>query len=180
MSIIETHRLCLRELTLNDLDGLYAILSDPETMRYYPAVYNREQVQLWIKRSMDSYTINHFGLWAVELRETGEFIGQCGISLQNINGSIVPEIGYHIRKDKWRMGYASEAATACVCFGFKELNLPEIFIHTAVENSPSIGVAEKIGMKKLFEYDKKLKNFPITMKHVVYSLQRQDHINRLD
>ncbi|MEJ2114220.1 MAG: GNAT family N-acetyltransferase, partial [Flavobacteriaceae bacterium] len=100
----ETERLFARALNLNDAKFLYPILSDMETMKYYPAPYDMKGVKNWINRSIENYKKNGFGLWAILLKETNEFIGQCGITLQNINGNIVPEIGYHIRKDFWNQG----------------------------------------------------------------------------
>jgi RimJ/RimL family protein N-acetyltransferase len=96
--IFITERLFLREETPEDLDALHEILGGPETMRYYPAPFSREMTEEFMDRSINSCRKNGFGLLARELRETGQFIGQCGITLQNIDGKRVPEIGYHIRK----------------------------------------------------------------------------------
>lgn len=172
MKIIETNRLVLRELKIEDDSSLFQILSDEETMSYYPSTYDITGVRKWIKKSIKSYTENNFGLWAVSLKENHEFIGQCGISLQNINGKIIPEIGYHINKAFWNKGYATESAKACLDYGFKNLNLSEIFIHTYVKNIPSQRVAEKIGMTKLYVYEKLLMPYNIKWNHVVYSKKR--------
>ena len=94
--IIETRRLILREYTLEDFDGLYAILSDAETMKHYPKPYDKNGTMRWLKWSLDNYEKYGFGLWAIEIKETGEFIGDCGITMQNIDGKTLPEIGYHI------------------------------------------------------------------------------------
>ncbi|WP_250435754.1 GNAT family N-acetyltransferase [Hanstruepera flava] len=172
MKIIETNRLALRELNTEDVSSLFQILSDKETMSYYPSTYDMTGVRRWIKKSIKSYTENSFGLWAVLLKENCEFIGQCGISLQNINGKIIPEIGYHISKKFWNRGYATESAKASLEYGFKNLKLNEIFIHTYVKNIPSQRVAEKIGMKKLYIYEKLLMPHNIKWDHVVYSKKR--------
>ena len=111
--MIETDRLRLRNYTMEDFDALYEILSDPETMQHYPAPYNEEWTKKWITWNLDNYEKYGFGLWAIELKETGEFIGDCGITIQNIDGEQLPEIGYHINKKYWRKGYAKEAARAC-------------------------------------------------------------------
>lgn len=167
--ILETEHLTLRELTFHDLPYLFPILSDIETMQYYPRPYNREEVKEWIERSLDSYIENNFGLWAIELKQTGVFIGQCGITLQNINGVKVPEIGYHIDKRYWNRGYGTEAAKACLDYGFKHLKLNEIFIHTYTKNLPSIRIAQKLGMQLHSEYDKVCDGGDTIMPHVVYS-----------
>jgi RimJ/RimL family protein N-acetyltransferase len=170
MFSINLNRLYLRELKLSDLEALAAILSDSETMQYYPAPYNHNQAENWINNSIVSYNINGFGLWAVVLKASNEFIGQCGISLQDINGARFPEIGYHISKHHWRNGYATEAAKGCLEYGFQKLGMNEIYIHTSVNNLPSYKVAEKLLMTKRFEYDKYIKSHNLFMKHVVYSM----------
>ncbi len=91
---LETARLIIREYTPDDFDALYEILSDSETMKYYPKPYDEKGVQRWINWCIESYAKNRFGLWALELKETGEFIGDCGISLQNIDGEQLPENPY--------------------------------------------------------------------------------------
>ena len=96
--MIETERLSLRELTPEDFMPLYEIVSDPETMQHYPAPFDEERTRGWISWNMENYRRYGFGLWAVVLKETGEFIGDCGISIQNIDGEMLPEIGYHIHK----------------------------------------------------------------------------------
>ena len=172
MNIFETERLFARALNLNDAEFLYPILSDKETMKYYPAPYDIEGVQNWINRSLISYKKNGFGLWAIINKESNIFIGQCGISLQNIDGKIVPEIGYHMHKDFWNKGYATEAALGSLNYGFETLKLDKIYIHTYVNNIPAQRVAEKLGMTKQFVYDKYLKTFKVTWPIVVYSSSR--------
>jgi len=110
----------------------------------------------------------------VILKKDGRFIGQCGISMQDIDGVWVPEIGYHIHKSYWGRGKASEAALGLLEYGFSKAGLREIFVHTSVKNIPSIRVAEKIGMIKRKEYYKVLEKSKETMRHVVYSIKRND------
>ncbi len=157
MFVIETDRLKLRELNENDEEFLFVILSDEETMHYYPAPYDINRVRNSIKRSLNSYKENGFGLWGIILKEQNKFIGQCGITKQDIDGIIVPEIGYHINKEFWRKGFATEASIACLKFGFEKLYLNEIYIHTYIKNIPSRRVAEKLRMEKIKEYEKYIK-----------------------
>ena len=110
--IMETPRLIIREYVQEDFEGLRSIICDAETMKYYPRPYDENGVTRWLNWCIKSYADNGFGLWALELKETGEFIGDCGISLQNIDGEILHEIGYHINKRFWRRGYAKEACAA--------------------------------------------------------------------
>ena len=105
-------RLAEKEYTPEDFDAIYANLSDPETMQHYPAPFDAERVRGWIAWNLDNYRRYGFGLWAVVLKETGAFIGDCGVTMQQIDGETLPEIGYHIAKQHWRRGCAKEAAAA--------------------------------------------------------------------
>lgn len=172
--ILETENLKLRELTIEDLPKLFHILSDEETMQFYPRPYSQEEVRGWIERSLDSYRENRFGLWAIELKRSGTFIGQCGITIQNINGSRVPEIGYHVDRRYWNMGFGTEAAKGCLEYGFNRLKLDEIYIHTYTRNLPSIRIAQKLGMDLKTEYDKVCNGGEVIMPHVVYSKKREN------
>ena len=89
---IETERLLLREYRQDDFDAIYEILSDAETMSHYPAPFDEERVRGWIRWNLDNYEKYGFGLWAVILKETGELIGDCGLTIQNIDGEQLPEI----------------------------------------------------------------------------------------
>lgn len=151
--ILETPRLILREMTDDDYHALHAILSDPETMQYYPKTYDEAGVRRWIAWCKDSYVQHGFGLWAVILKETGEFIGDCGISMQPINGQWLPEIGYHIRKAHWRKGFASEAAAACIRLAFEHFGFPAVYSYMNAANEPSWRTAEKNGLSLADEYD---------------------------
>lgn len=162
---LETKRLLLREMTPNDFDALYTIFSDAETMQHYPAPFDAEKVHAWIQRNQNRYREDGFGLWAVVLRETGEVIGDCGITMQNIHGKQLPEIGYHIRKDLWRNGYASEAAEACMAYAFETLRLPAIYSYMKYTNTASYGVALKNGMQFVEEYAD-----PVNTKTRVYAM----------
>lgn len=149
---IETDRLILREMNENDFEALFDILSDPETMKYYPAPYSSEGVHRWIRWCQDSYARYGFGLWAVTLRENGKMIGDCGISMQNIHGKMLPEIGYHIHKDYQRKGYASEAAAQCMKAAFEKFAFPAVYSYMKYDNVASYGTAQKNGMKFIEEY----------------------------
>ena len=113
MVILETPRLMLRELVDEDVDALSRVLSDCETMRYYPAPYDRAGVEQWVARNRRRYANDGHGLWAMVLRESGELVGDCGLTRQEVEGEILLEIGYHLRRDLWGQGLAPEAARAC-------------------------------------------------------------------
>ena len=144
--ILETERLFLREMDMNDYDALYRVLADNESMRHYPYTFDETRVRAWIERNMDRYRVNGFGLWAVCLKESGEMIGDCGLTLQSINGYVQPEIGYHIRRDFQRRGYAKEAAKAVRDWAFRNTDCLALYSYCKYTNEPSIRTAESIGM----------------------------------
>ena len=151
--IIETKRLIFREYTKEDFDGLRAIICDAETMKYYPRPYDENGVDRWLDWCINSYKENGFGLWAIELKEDGTFIGDCGISLQKIDGEILPEVGYHINKRYWRRGYGKEAAAAARDWLFLNTDHECVYSYMNIDNVASYSTAEAIGMKKIKEYD---------------------------
>jgi RimJ/RimL family protein N-acetyltransferase len=146
MKIIETKRLYLRELVIDDKKELMRVLADPESMKYYPHPFREEEVEKWIQWNIENYQKYKHGLWAVILKEGGVFVGDCGITMQNIDNEMVPEIGFHIMKEYCNQGFATEAALACKEYAFKVLHYPKIFSYTSVGNIPSQKVAGKIGM----------------------------------
>ena len=153
--ILETERLILREYTEGDFDGLYEILSDPVTMRHYPKPYDEKGTRRWLSWSLENYKTYGYGLWAMELKETGELIGDCGITMQNIDGELLPEIGYHISKNFWRRGYASEAASAVRDWAFRNRDFPALYSYMTAENIPSQATAASCDLKKIKEYKDK-------------------------
>ena len=154
LKIIETNRLYLRELVLEDKEELSRVLSDPESMQFYPEPFSKDKVEKWIQWNIDNYKKFNHGLWAVILKDGEKFIGDCGITMQIIEKETVPEIGFHIIKDYWKKGYATEAAIACKEYAFEVLKYPQIFSYTTVKNIPSLKVAEKIGMQKYKIFEK--------------------------
>ena len=151
--IIETERLYLREMTEDDFEALYKILADSSIMQHYPYAFDETRVRGWIARNQARYEKDGFGLWAVILKETGHLIGDCGVTLQNIHGQLLPEIGYHIRKDCQRKGYASEAAAACIRRAFVHYGFPAVYSYMKYTNIPSQKTAMKNGMTFVEEYE---------------------------
>ena len=151
-TILKTERLFLREMDRNDYDALYRVLADSTIMQHYPYTFDESRVRDWIKRNLNRYQENRFGLWAVCLKDTGEMIGDCGLTLQNINGEMLPEIGYHIRRDCQRKGYAKEAAKAVRDWAFRNTDYPALYSYCRYTNIPSLRTAESIGMHFACEY----------------------------
>ena len=150
--IIETERLFLREMKESDFDALYEVLADSDIMQHYPYTFDESRVRNWIQRNIERYRIFGFGLWAVCLKETGEMIGDCGLTLQLIDGRIKPEIGYHIRANKQRNGYAKEAAIAVRDWTFNNTPFQIVFSYMKYTNEPSVKTAISYGCKQVDEY----------------------------
>lgn len=167
--ILETERLILREYTAEDFDALYGILSDKETMKHYPKTYDEKGTKRWLNWSFDNYKKYGFGLWAIELKAAGQFIGDCGITMQNIDGSLLPEIGYHIHKSFWRQGFGKEAASAVRDWCFSNTEFDAVYSYMTASNLPSYSTAASVGMKRIKEYFDENGVF-----HFVYKITRKE------
>jgi ribosomal-protein-alanine N-acetyltransferase len=166
MPVLCTQRLFLREFEPEDTDALATILSDPETMRYYPAPFDPAGVADWIQRNRIRYASHGYGLWAMILNSTGELIGDCGLVRQSVDGVDEIEIGYHTRRDLWGRGYASEAARTCRDYGFAHLAASRLISLIRPENLASRRVAEKNGMTIWKEVTR------ADLLHYVYAIRR--------
>lgn len=149
---LETKRLYLRELTPGDFAALYAVLADSDIMRHYPYTFDEARVRGWIAKNMERYRILGFGLWAVCLRSSGEMIGDCGLTMQNVNGAILPEIGYHIARAHQRQGYAREAAQAVRDWAFHNTPFKIVYSYMKLDNLASIATARANGMTLADEF----------------------------
>jgi len=166
---LETKRLILREMAEDGFDSLYTILSDEDTMKHYPAPFDEKRVRRWIASNQERYRTFGFGLWTVVLKETGEVIGDCGITMQNIHGVIKPEIGYHIGRGWQRQGFASEAAAACLAYIFVKTPFEAVYSYMKYTNAASYAVAVKNGMQFVEEYDD-----PVNVRTRVYAITREE------
>lgn len=199
MQILETSRLVLREFVPENADALARVLSDAETMRYYPAPYDRAGVERWIARNRQRYKDDGVGLWAMLLKSSSggadtpfdggqgmlvragsgdaagtragapaphELIGDCGIIRQEVEDELLYEIGYHLRRDFWGQGLATEAAIACRDWAFAHLKTNRIISLIRPENLSSQGVAERNGMTIWKEVEWR------GLSHYVYSVER--------
>lgn len=169
--ILETERLYLRRMTQDDYCSLCKILQDPEVMYAYEHAFSGQEVQEWLDRQLERYEEYGFGLWAVILKETGEMIGQCGITMQDWNDRRVPEIGYLFQKSCWHRGYAMEATNACRDYAFQTLDMEEVFSIIRETNLASIRVAERNGMSLKGSFVKHY--YHCDMPHLVYSVERE-------
>jgi len=152
--IFETERLILREFETTDAENLYKLNSDHEVIKFtgnkpFKSII---EVREFVQNYRD-YKRNGFGRWSVILKENLNFIGWCGLKL-NDDGII--DIGFRFFRSEWNKGYATESAIATLKYGFETLKLKEIIGRASTENRSSIRVLEKIGMKywKTENYDK--------------------------
>ena len=146
---IETARLVIRSFTLQDAQALHErVFGDEAAMKFIPrgASPSLDRTRTSVERFMRHEREHGFGLWAVELKGTGELIGDCGLYLVQGVGPDV-EVAYHFGKQWWGQGYATEAASACLTYGFKECGLSEIIAICFPEHIASRRVMEKAGMR---------------------------------
>ncbi len=171
--VIETERLLLREMTDEDFDALYKVLADPDIMQHYSCVFDEKRVRCWIERNIERYRVFGFGLWAVCLKETDEIIGDCGLSMQIINGEIKPEIGYHIKADKQRKGYAKEAAIAVRDWTFNNTPFNTVYSYMKYTNEASVRTVISYGCKQIDEF-----NDDVNEITKVFAISRDEWIKR--
>ena len=146
---LATPRLALREFAAGDADALGGILGDPVAMEYYPAPFPRAEIEEWVRRNQARYRDYGFGIWAMLLKDSREFIGDCGCfvrELEELGGKAEFELGWHVRRDLWNRGYATEAAQCCIEYAFSRLGARRIIALVRPENKSSCRVAEKSGM----------------------------------
>lgn len=167
--VVETERLMLRYLTLDDVDAIFAVVGDAETMKFYPQKFSREDAQRWVTRNQERYRADGCGLYAVVLKSKGEIIGDCGVLKQEIEGELLLEVGYHFRRDHWGHGYATEAAQGCMTYAFRHLGAEKVISLILAENLPSRRVAERNGMT--VERQVQFHDLP----HLMYAMRRENY-----
>lgn len=172
MRILETQRLLLREMTQADYPALAEILQDRVAMFAYEHAFSDEETQTWLDRMRERYAKDGFGLWAVVCKETGEMIGQCGLTWQNYEGERVLEIGYLFQRKHWKKGYAIEAARACKHYAFETLHVNEVFSIIRDNNVASMNVAIRNGMTIRGTFIKHYHG--IDMPHFAFSVRKDE------
>lgn len=168
MIILETARLLLRHFVLDDLNDLFSFYSDPDVVKYIPDAprsyeETREELE-WFRNGHPKFP--ELGLWATIHRETGQFIGRCGLLPWAIDGQHEVEVAFALSKPYWGKGLATEAAQGIVQYGFEHLHLTRLICVIDPDNRASIRVATKIGMR--FEKEAKDEYGPF----LVYAMSR--------
>jgi RimJ/RimL family protein N-acetyltransferase len=172
---LTTERLVLGSWSDEDADGLFALSTDPEVMRHFPALATREQVDALVARHRANLAAGRPALYAVHLVDSGRFIGFVGLATPSFEAPFMPcvEIGWRLRRDAWGKGYATEAAREVLRHGFETLELPEIVSFTTHANRPSRAVMERLGMHhdpgEDFDHPNVAEGHPVRP-HVLYRL----------
>ncbi|MGH7680779.1 MAG: GNAT family N-acetyltransferase [Candidatus Eiseniibacteriota bacterium] len=145
---IQTERLLLRRWRPSDREPFAALNADPSVTEYLPTVLSRQEGDAFVTRASSHFDVHGFGLWAVELRGTGEFAGFTGLSTPRFEAHFTPsvEVGWRLGAQHWGHGYATEGARAALAYGFDVLGLDEVVSLTVPANTRSRRVMEKIGM----------------------------------
>ena len=151
-TILETPRLRLREYTPEDAPAILRLNSDTKIMRFAhkKPTKSLEEALAQIAVFQQQYAENGYGRWAVILKTTGEHIGYCGLKYRNAEADPrrdFTDIGYRFERKHWKSGFATEAARACLEFGFEHLNLQRLVGCAPSENKQSIRVLERIGLR---------------------------------
>ena len=164
--ILTSQRLNFREMTAGDLDFVAEMVCDPEVMRFYPQVQDRCGAEQWLSRVLARQANDGHSFWHVSAKDTNEPIGQVGLLKQEVDGAVEAEIGYMIRRQCWRRGYAREAACAVRDYAFHVLGKQRVISLIRPVNIPSQRVALSYGAKpeKLVVW----RDF----EHLVFALER--------
>jgi len=168
--ILETERIYLREMDQCDYDDICEILQDAETMYAYEHAFTDIEAQNWLNKQFERYKQFGFGLWAVIDKKTKCFIGQIGLTIQNVEGKDELEIGYLIKRKYWHCGYATEAAIACKDYAFYHLKKDRVVSIIRDTNSASQNVAKRVGMSIEKQFIKHYYN--MDMPHYLYSISK--------
>ena len=145
--VLETERLLLRHISLDDTEALLKTWGSPEAMRFYERPWNLDEMRAAIERNISRYKHDGHGLYAVVLKDSGDVAGDCGLVKQDINGTMELEVTYHMRPDLWGKGLATEAARACMNYAFERLSARRLISMIRPENIASRRVAEKNGLQ---------------------------------
>jgi len=183
LATLHTARLTLRRWQPEDHEPFIAMNLDPEVMRYFPSTYTREQSLEHISRMNALIDAEGWGFWSASTRQGHDFIGVIGLIARD-HTSPLPhapcvEVGWRVAQKHWRRGYATEAALASLQYAFEHLHKAEIVAFTAIQNTPSRKVMEKLGMHNLQE-DFDHPNVPDhshVKRHCVYKLTREEWLN---
>ena len=173
--MIETSRLILRPWRNSDMSLFAEQNADPVVMQYLTGVLTRAESDAYVERARRHFVENGFCKWAVEVPGVSPFVGAVGLTRVRFKASFTPavEVAWRLSRRYWGQGYATEAAAAAIADGFDRVGLKEIVAMTALGNTASIRVMERLGMSRSIEFD--YPNHPggsQLRRHILYRLQR--------
>jgi len=175
---IKTERLILRRFTPADTAAMIAINADPRVMEWFPATMTSDQTEAMLSNANAHWETHGFGRFALETRDTNQFIGFTGLTVPPYDTPANPcvEVGWRLSPAAWGKGYASEAARACLQWGFTDLGLDEIVSFTAIQNTRSTAVMERLNMTRSdtdnFDHPMLPTSSPL-LRHVLYRLSHK-------
>jgi RimJ/RimL family protein N-acetyltransferase len=174
--LIVTDRLLLRDWRDADLDPFVAMNADPVVMEFFPETYTEERTRRFVALIRERWTQLGYGLWAVERKDTGRFIGYVGLWPATFPAHFTPavEVGWRLAADQWGHGYATEGARAALDYGFNTVGLDEIVSFTSAINVRSWRVMERLGMRRDVGGDFEHPNVPAgqpVRPHVLYRIK---------
>lgn len=177
---LESERLILRRWKKSDIKPFAILNSDPKVMEFFPRILSEPETGNLVVFIEECFEKHDLGLWAVDRKDTKEFIGFVGLWIPTFKADFTPcvEIGWRLLYEHWGKGFAPEAAMVSLEDGFSRLNLDEIVSFTTKANKKSIRVMEKIGLsfKDEFEHPS-LPEDHVLRPHVIYSITRDRWLN---
>lgn len=178
MTVLTTERLILRPWREDDLEPFAALNADPDVMRFFPSLLDREQSDAMAHRLAGRIVDNGWGLWAAEVKDGAPFIGFIGLQPIPFDAHFTPalEVGWRLDKAFWGRGYAPEGARAALDYAFRTLGYDEVVSMTIPVNQPSQRVMQKLGLTRDPADDFDHPNLPDWehRRHVLYRIRRAD------
>ena len=180
IAALATERLILRRWRESDREPFAGLNADPEVMRHFLRPLTRAESDAFIDRIEARFMERGYGLWAVERRIDGAFLGFTGLAYQTFEAHFTPcvEIGWRFERFVWHQGYATEAAGEALRFGFEEAGLDEIVSFAPIGNTASVRVMARIGMHRDPAGDFDYPNLPLghpLRRHLLYRLKREEY-----
>ncbi len=176
--IFETEHLGFRRWNEDDKIPFAKMNANKNVMKFFPEILSKEQSDELVDKINNNFNEYGFGLWAVEKKETQQFIGFIGFSMATFKSFFTPciEIGWRLDNKHWNKGYATEGAKVCLEYGFNNLGIDRIYSFTAQLNIPSINVMKKLGLRKVgtFEHPRVKNDDPLKL-HVLYKLDKTSY-----
>ena len=176
MIYFDSERLIFRDWKEEDLSEFRKMNADPIVMEYFPSTLTHSETDAFYVRIKENMQRVGYGLYAVEVKETGAFIGFIGFHQANLNLGFDPfvEIGWRLKKEAWGMGYAQEGAKRCLAYGFENLGFTEVYSFTSTLNARSERVMRSIGMTKQMTFDHpRIDKKDVLCEHVLYRIKNE-------